>query len=346
MGREFADRRSERRSRRSRYSSSDARHSEAAKRWSGAWARGSTAVADDNSFCRSRGESDDGTFSATGSPNLKPTSASVEEQPQTSGGTVALSRESLAIVAEAPGRHAAPRAYFYDYDDLLSDSDADDADETSQLKPQQQGEDCRSWAHRWALNIHDMTIALCPVCDGGYALFPAVWASAYRFGFFLAVILTAAALARVSCTGCSANVTGLGLLGEVLPCLWRELLWSGLIAALLPIALGNALLAMDAFPLLMQAELPDYGLWLGLPAPLAVLLPVLAFVPLAIMATCTSLLVGGAGFTTPIDAQFVAFDSMESNLVIGVALAVGAASSWTTLVRLSLTNEPDNILCV
>ena len=95
-----------------------------------------------------------------------------------------------------------------------------------------------------------------------------------------------------------------------------------------------------------KRELPEYGLWLHLPAPLAMLLPVLAFGPLIGCAACASLLLSGASIATPVSTLGSAFASLEFAAVAGNAAIVSIASTWTTLVRLSLNQQRDDLLCV
>ena len=229
-----------------------------------------------------------------------------------------------------------------DYDELLSDSDTEEAtnlrkgDAHTVVAP-------TTCTERWCFNTRDALVALWPVFDGGDALLHAL-ASFRRRNFFIFVVVAAVCLSSTCFTGCAASAHS-ALLGRALPCLWRNALWSGLTAALLPVAVGNALILMRRFPIMKESELPPSGLWLGQPAPLAVLLPVLAFVPSACMMACTWLLLNGAGATTPIYAQFVAFDALERALVVGLAVVISVVASWTTVVRLSLTKEADDILC-
>lgn len=288
------------------------------------------------------------------------------------------------------------RAHFIDYDELVSDSDADelsdddddgyynrhddDGDQDVESRSSFGGTNSskrrcflcvctaksfRLWWRRWRQHLWDLVVALLPVCDGAHTLQIALEGSFWRVIFFTIVLLTSLSITTFAFAGCGADASGSDLLedaavdvvdaagtlhplllGDALPCMLRNLLWSGLTSAALPVALGNALFSINLFPNLNQRELPEYGLWLHLPAPLAMLLPVLAFGPLIGCAACASLLLSGASIATPVSTLGSAFNSLEFAAVAGNAAIVSIASTWTTLVRLSLNQQRDDLLCV
>ena len=134
-------------------------------------------------------------------------------------------------------------------------------------------------------------------------------------------------------------------LGHSLPKAVTHIALTCVVGTLIPMALGNGLLAMDLFPFVPRASLPSAGLWLTLSPLMALAAPVLLFVPLGILLTLSGLLLSGFSITAPITAA-----SQAASVYVFANLAVAVCSSftstWLTMLRLSLTNSIDDLFFI
>ena len=252
-------------------------------------------------------------------------------------GDMRASRASSGDSAMAGGRNSrgAPlqdgtRAYFKDLDEIASDDD-DEEEQTC--------------AKRYGESFKEMSVALCPMCDGSEALKTALGHSSER-SFLLLAVAVPALLTWIFLTGstCPPEVAGAASgcpLGLALPRVMSSLCVTALLSALAPPAMGNAMMAIRTFPVMKSKDLPWTGLWLGLPLPFAVLVQLLFFVPLAALLVCSYLLLSGASLDRGMsDGELRALSTCAN---LSASLAISAVAAWVTLIRLSLTGEVDEV---
>jgi hypothetical protein len=224
------------------------------------------------------------------------------------------------------------RAFFTNLDDIASD---DEDEHEAQTCAKRYGETCK-----------EMSVALCPMCDGGEALKTALARSSERGYLLMAVIvptfLTLSFLTGSTCPAAGAGAGGSAggcALGAALPGVLSALLVTALVSTLTPPAMGNAMMAIRTFPIMRSKDLPWSGLWLGLPLPFAVLVQLLFFVPLCAMLVLSCLLLSGASLDGAMTDEQLTSLSVGTNL--SASLVMSAVAAWVTLIRLSLTGEVD-----
>ena len=132
-------------------------------------------------------------------------------------------------------------------------------------------------------------------------------------------------------------------LSHTLPKAMSHVALTCVVGTLIPMALGNGLLAIELFPIIPRTTLPSAGLWLTLSAPMAFAACVLLFVPLGILVTLSGLLLSGFSITAPIST---ASQAASVFVFVNLAVAVGSSftSTWLTMLRLSGTHSIDAFL--
>ena len=137
------------------------------------------------------------------------------------------------------------RAHFIDYDELVSDSDADelsdddddgyynrhddDGDQDVESRSSFGGTNSskrrcflcvctaksfRLWWRRWRQHLWDLVVALLPVCDGAHTLQIALEGSFWRVIFFTIVLLPSLSITTFAFVGCGADASGSDLLED------------------------------------------------------------------------------------------------------------------------------------
>jgi hypothetical protein len=240
--------------------------------------------------------------------------------------------------------------YFTDLDAIASDEDDEDDEKKKRGGCQR----------RVAIDCVDLSVAVCPALDGADALLMQLRAPAGAQSVYILGCVGASLLLSLLCfTGSLGGADGSGggggggadggggdgggegiILGTALPAMLRSILHSGILSVIIPPLAGNVLLSQfQYFPLIKQADLPWSGLWLGLRAPVAPLVPLLSVVPMGMLILCTWLLMQGYSLQSTIPAGSAA--SIQLGVCAAIALLGSFISAWQTLVRISLTREAD-----
>ena len=226
--------------------------------------------------------------------------------------------------------------------DASDDDDDEEEDDTNNAGDPQR--------RRWQHDLADLTVALCPFFDGcdlalqNRVLGPVQLAFLVATGGILPIACASAIDAVVPVCPLAEAGGKACTLAHTVPAGIVHTALASLVGSMMPFLVGNWLQLWHCFPTVKRDRLPWWGLWLSLSGPMAVLAPVLLFVPLASLAQAAALLSMLLSSRLTLDDQPDANASVAPLYLLARNASVllsGATSGWLTLMRLSLLGEAD-----